>query len=115
MKFLTTLICLLLAAGSLKAQEPIFNKKTRIYIVRHAEKEKGKDPVLTAMGASRAGMLMRKLQHKNIQRIYVTEYRRTQMTGDSIRIQLGIDTVHYVADTIGNDLLLKIKAHGDDG
>ena len=58
---------------------------------------------------------MRKLANKNIQRIYVSEYRRTQMTGDSMRIQSGIDTVHYVADTVADDLLRRIKEHGDIG
>lgn len=37
------------------------------------------------------------------------------MTSDSIRIQLGIDTVHYLADTSGENLLEKIKAHEDFG
>ena len=37
------------------------------------------------------------------------------MTSDSIRIQLAIDTVHYLADTTGNDLLEKIKVHNDVG
>ena len=77
------------------------------------EKETGKDPVLTIAGRQRAGDLMRKLKHKHIRRIYVTQYLRTQMTADSMRIQLGIDTVHYVADTTGEDLVKKIFQHGD--
>lgn len=90
-------------------------KKTKIYLVRHAEKESGNDPVLTANGNKRAGDLMRKLKDKNVQRIYVTQYKRTQMTGDSLRIQLGIDTVHYKADTTGEDIYNKIIAKADGG
>ncbi len=97
----------------LHAQQVLPNSQTKIYIVRHAEKESGNDPGLTPAGRVRAGDLVRKLKHKHIRRIYVTQYRRTQMTGDSMRIQLGIDTVHYIADTTGVDLLNKIIAHND--
>ena len=37
------------------------------------------------------------------------------MTADSLLIQLGIDTVHYLADTTGNSLLEKIAANNDFG
>ena len=115
MKFLTVITGIFLLSVNVHSQAISFNKKTRVYLVRHAEKEGGKDPVLTTAGKQRAGDLMRKLVNKNIQHIYVSEYRRTQMTGDSLRIQLRIDTVHYVADTIGDDLLRRIKEHGDIG
>jgi phosphohistidine phosphatase SixA len=87
--------------------------KTNLYFVRHAEKEAGTDPVLTPNGNKRAGDLMRTLKNKNIKRIYVTQFKRTQMTADSMRLQLGIDTVHYNADENGIDLFNKIAAHGD--
>ena len=87
--------------------------KTNLYFVRHAEKEAGTDPVLTTNGNKRAGDLMRTLKDKNVQRIYVTQYKRTQMTADSMRLQLGIDTIHYNADENGIDLFNKIAAHGD--
>lgn len=85
-----------------------------IYIVRHAEKGTGKDPELTDAGKQRAGDLMRALKDKHIQAIYVTQFKRTQMTGDSLRLQMGIDTVHYAADTLCNDLLGKIQARHDE-
>jgi phosphohistidine phosphatase SixA len=88
---------------------------TRIFIVRHAEKETGKDPLLTAEGNKRAGDLMRALQNEGIQKIYVSQYRRTQNTGDSLRLQLKIDTVHYAADTICDNLVNAIMEHGDFG
>jgi phosphohistidine phosphatase SixA len=89
------------------------SSKTAIYLVRHAEKLGGSDPVLTDNGNKRAGDLMRYLKNKKIKRIYVTQYKRTQMTGDSMRLQLGIDTVHYKAEESGADLFNKIAAHGD--
>ena len=91
--------------------------KTKIYLVRHAEKATtpADNPVLTENGNKRAGDLMRKLQNKNVKRIFVTQFRRTQMTGDSMRIQLGIDTVKYLAEENGNDLFTKIISHRDAG
>ena len=88
---------------------------TKIFIVRHAEKASGNDPVLTAAGNIRAGDLMRTLHNEGIQKIYVTQYLRTQMTGDSLRIQASIDTVHYAADTLCDDLISTIMAHSDFG
>lgn len=91
--------------------------KTRIYLVRHAEKADNttNPPLKNPEGLNRAGDLMRYLKNKNIQRIYVTEFLRTQMTADSMRLQLGIDTVHYKAEENGNDLFAKIAAHNDFG
>ena len=88
---------------------------TKIFIVRHAEKETGKDPVLTPAGNVRAGDLMRVLQNEGIQKIYVSQYKRTQMTGDSLRIQFNTDTVHYAADTLCDNLINSIMQHSDFG
>ncbi len=88
---------------------------TKIYIVRHAEKQTGNDPLLTAAGNKRAGDLLRILQNERIQKIYVSQYRRTQNTGDSLRIQLHIDTVHYKADTLCEELVNNIMQHRDFG
>lgn len=91
------------------------SSKTAIYLVRHAEKLGGSDPVLTENGNTRAGDLMRYLKGKKIKRIYVTQFRRTQMTGDSLRLQFGIDTTHYKADATGEDLYNKIVANSEFG
>jgi len=96
-----------------KAQSISFGNKAKIYLVRHAEKLPGEDPLLTTDGNKRAGDLMRTLKDKHIQRIFVTEFKRTQNTADSLRIQLGIDTVHYLSDTSCTDLFGKIKANND--
>ena len=113
MKYL--LFFFLILAGNNKvtaqAQVPV----TKIFIVRHAEKETGKDPVLTPAGNVRAGDLMRALQNEGIQKIYVSQYRRTQNTGDSLRMQLNIDTVQYAADTLCDKLITAIMEHGDFG
>ena len=86
---------------------------SKIYIVRHAEKLGGDDPLLTDEGNKRVGDLMRVLKNKKISRIYVTEFKRTQNTGDSLRIQLGIDTVQINADTSCASLFAAITQHKD--
>lgn len=102
--------------NQLRAQVNLFVDGTTIYLVRHAEKEAGNDPVLTREGNQRAGDLMRILKTKKIRHIYVTNYRRSGLTADSMRLQLGIDTLHYeAADTTGSDLIAKIKANQDAG
>ena len=108
--FFVMLVCL--GEISIAQQETAV---TRIFIVRHAEKEAGKDPLLTADGNARAGDLLRALKNEGIQKIYTSRTRRTQMTGDSMRIQLGIDTVHYTADTICDELISAIMEHRDFG
>ncbi|MFM6925051.1 MAG: phosphoglycerate mutase family protein [Ferruginibacter sp.] len=93
-------------------QEPAI---TKIFIVRHAEKESGKDPDLTSAGHTRAGDLMRALQNEGVQKIYVSQYKRTQQTADSMRIQLKINTVQYMADTVCDNLVNTIMENSDFG
>lgn len=97
------------------AQYDIGNSKSKIFMVRHAEKQSGNDPLLTEEGNMRAGDLMRVLKNKKIKRIYVSQYKRTQQTADSLRIQLAIDTVHYWADTVCINLFNTITMHNDWG
>jgi broad specificity phosphatase PhoE len=76
-----------------------------IFIVRHAEKEKGDNPPLTKEGFGRAGDLMRRLQQENIAAIYTTPLKRTQQTADSLRLYVGVDTFVVAADTACVQLL----------
>ncbi|MFT3908576.1 MAG: histidine phosphatase family protein [Ferruginibacter sp.] len=115
MKKIVLLIVLFSAKNWVMAQENTFPDNTNIYLVRHAEKEAGRDPQLTEVGKKRAGDLVRTLKDKKISRIYVTNYRRSWMTADSLRLQLGIDTVVYIPDTTGVGLLTKIKENNDFG
>lgn len=119
MKKLLFILAFLIVFNSLRAQSipEGVSSTTNIFLIRHAEKaiDGTNNPPLTAAGKKRAGDLMRHLQNKKIKRIYVTQYQRTQMTADSMRIQLGIDTVHYTAGENGVDLFNKITAHNDFG
>jgi phosphohistidine phosphatase SixA len=98
-----------------KAQKPIFKAGTTIYLVRHAEKDTGNNPPLTQAGFKRAGDLMRYLQSKGVSKIYSTKYKRTNQTADSLKIAQNLTAINYEADTLGNDLVEKIKANGDEG
>ncbi|MFN8253506.1 MAG: phosphoglycerate mutase family protein [Ferruginibacter sp.] len=116
MRHLFCFVTLLLIFKTASAQLPEgLSSKTKIYLVRHAEKDTGNNPQLTAAGRKRAGDLLHTLQNKKIERIYATQYKRTQQTGDSLRIQLHIDTLLYKADTTGESILNKIIAAGDGG
>jgi len=111
------LFILLLAitfANFLNAQTlPAIGTKTNIYIVRHAEKQPGEDPFLTTDGNIRAGDLMRTLKYKKIKKIYVSQFKRTQQTADSMFLKLGIDTVQYIADVSCTDLFNAIEKKQD--
>ena len=110
---------LLIFLATISLQNTVFAQQepavTKIFVVRHAEKESGKDPVLTPAGNTRAGDLMRVLQNEGVQKIYVSQYKRTQQTADSMRIQLKINTVQYLADTLCDNLLNAIMENADFG
>lgn len=102
-----TLLILILIANCCTIQA---QKTTTIYyVVRHAEKDTGRDPKLSEAGKIRAGDLYRILKNKRIQKIYTTKYLRSKMTGDSLRIYQHIDTLIYNADTTGNGLVERIN------
>lgn len=116
MKYLLITIALISFEHILYAQQDA--GVTKIYIVRHAERgalNSNNDPEINEAGKARAGDLLRALQNEGIQKIYVSQYRRTQMTADSLRITAGIDTVHYKADNSGDELINAIMQHSDFG
>lgn len=105
------LFCVALALfilDAISAQNSDF-KKQIFYIVRHAEKDTGTNPAISIKGMKRAGDLYRVLKNKRIDLIMVSQYRRTGMTADSLRLYKNIDTVYYTADTTGELLFKKIK------
>ncbi|MEO6490763.1 MAG: phosphoglycerate mutase family protein [Ferruginibacter sp.] len=81
------------------------------YLVRHAEKDTGNDPVLSMLGYERAGDLYRFLKNKSIDGIYFSQFRRTKLTGDSLLIYQQVDTVRYLADLTGETVLEKVIAN----
>ncbi|MEJ7625425.1 MAG: phosphoglycerate mutase family protein [Ferruginibacter sp.] len=98
------------------AQQIFPMKKGVIYIVRHSEKDTGINPGLTVAGRMRNGYLASALKSKKNypDRIYVTQFRRTQQTADSIFFKGINDTTHYVADNNGDGLINQLKKHRRD-
>jgi len=60
---------------------------THLFCVRHAEKAKDdpKDPMLTAEGAARAERLGRILAEANLDSVFASPYRRTQLTAEPVQ------------------------------
>ncbi len=57
---------------------------TTVYLVRHAEKEAGKDPALTPAGTARAERLAALLKNENVVKVYSTNTRRTRETAEPV-------------------------------
>jgi phosphohistidine phosphatase SixA len=81
------------------------------YIVRHAEKDTGTNPALSDAGKKRAGDLYRQLKNKKIDLVFVSQYRRTAMTADSLRLYQKIKTVEYTADLTAASLFDKMESN----
>ncbi len=72
------------------------------YIVRHAEKANSSpDTPLSAAGQARAVSLKDSLAGKDISRIFVTNYQRTQQTAAPLAAELGITPTEIFANQTG--------------
>ncbi len=90
-------IILLLIVGT---QSPLLAQKTtRIWVVRHAEKDlsdvNDRDPDLSEEGKVRAEALMKALKGKKIDSIFSTNYMRTKLTGFPLADRIGISIKNY--------------------
>lgn len=66
-----------------------------IYLVRHAEKQAGDDPLLTSGGEARAERLGRLMERAGVRKIYSTETRRTEATAEPTADRLALDIHAY--------------------
>ena len=86
MKFVCLLACLFLTSASCSSDAssapPDQTSTTTVILVRHAEKEDGDDPELTAAGRERAARLASLLADSTVTAIYSTDTRRTRATAD---------------------------------
>ncbi|MEL6858442.1 MAG: phosphoglycerate mutase family protein [Pseudomonadota bacterium] len=71
-----------------------------IYLVRHAEKQTGDDPALTADGAARAETLAEILSEKALTHIHSTNLKRTLETAAPIAALMGIEVEVYDASDL---------------
>ena len=72
MRFLLTVLLLVLPFEAIA--------ETELWLVRHAEKEKGVDPALTKVGKSRARMFGHMFEAQGVTRVFSTHTRRTMQT-----------------------------------
>lgn len=90
---------LLLVLFSLIMQQSFAQKPIKIWIVRHAEKDvsdtKDPDPELSAVGGQRAEALMKTLKGKNVDSIFVTQYKRTKLTAFPLSDKIGLPMKVY--------------------
>lgn len=104
----TLCFCVLFHTLALAQDNPF---KGTLYVVRHAEKDTGNNPALSVAGKKRAGDLYRELKDKKIDLILTSQYRRTAMTADSLRVYNNIETIQYMADGSGASVSQAIAAN----
>ena len=63
------------------------------WISRHAEKEQGRDPQLSAAGKDRAARLAAHLRFVTLDAVYSTEWKRTRETADAVATRMNKATV----------------------
>ena len=83
---------------------------TTYYVVRHAEKANNTaDTPLSAEGHARAQALRDTLISKNIGRIFVTNYQRTQQTAEPLATEMSI-TPTVIDGNLTTQLVQQLKA-----
>ena len=85
-------VCFLSACASVPfASKP----STEIYLVRHAEKEPGRDPNLNPDGKVRAQALADRLASVGLTAIYSTNTARTRQTAAPITLKTALPVIYY--------------------
>lgn len=73
---------------------------TRLFLLRHAEKQGGSDPALTGPGMARAIQLAERLRGEGVTAIWSTATRRTQDTAGPLAAALGLEVATYDAGAL---------------
>jgi broad specificity phosphatase PhoE len=86
-----------------------------IILVRHAERSSAMsaDALLSPVGTERAQLLARMLKDSGVQRIYVTEVRRTQQTAEPIAATLHLTPV-VIAQSDTEALISQLRGLGEN-
>ncbi len=78
--------------SAVAAEDP---SETVVFLVRHAEKQIGEDPELTARGQARASKLADLLMHAGINYLHSSDYSRTKQTAAPLAVAFGLVTQLY--------------------
>jgi phosphohistidine phosphatase SixA len=70
------------------------------YVVRHAEKQEGDNPILTEKGLKRAAHIVGMLKDENISRVFSTETYRTVMTATPMATKRGLAVELFNTDDL---------------
>ncbi|HKZ79444.1 MAG TPA: phosphoglycerate mutase family protein [Pyrinomonadaceae bacterium] len=112
MLIIAILCASLLGASYLYFYSPV----TTVILVRHAEKNiepNNPNPTLSPAGEQRAQELERMLANSGITAIYVTQYQRTQQTGQPLAKRLGVKSIQ-VESSNPQEVVRQIKASRAD-
>jgi len=89
-----------------KEQEVIKNNTTVYYLIRHAEKDrstKEKDPELTHVGLKRAENWAHVFKDVPFDKVYSTDYKRTQQTALRTAKSKGLEVLSYGTENLFNE------------
>ena len=89
-----------------KKEEVINNNATIYYLIRHAEKDrstKNKDPVLNELGLKRADNWAKVFKNIPFDKIYSTDYKRTQQTALPTAKSKGLEVLSYGTENLFNE------------
>ena len=88
-------------------------QKWTFILVRHGEKQTGSDPELNEQGTLRAQRLADMLQHIPLDKVYSTDYRRTQLTAEPTAKNQNLAVTSYdPSDLAGfSQTLMKQSGH----
>ncbi len=107
-KLCVFIILFLIALPQISAQEAV-------YLIRHAEQgSDGWDPSLTEQGRDRARVWSRIFADSGISKVFVSEYERTQQTGEIIAESLGVSTQAVDRRSYGDLIKLLRTEHSKD-
>ena len=87
-------VCFFCASVTVQAAESTY------YVVRHAEKMDGDNPMLTAKGVSRAAHVANMLADAHIKAIYSTQTNRTIMTATGTTVAKGVAVQLFSTDDL---------------
>jgi 2,3-bisphosphoglycerate-dependent phosphoglycerate mutase len=98
-RFLALIGAVWLAACA-AAPAPADDSMIRIFLVRHAEKQAGEDPALTAAGELRAAALVARLEKEGLTEVWSTQTRRTEQTAAPAASAFGLVVKAYDAGAL---------------
>ena len=105
--FLIIILSFIFSCKSDTKKELVINNNTTIYyLIRHAEKDrntKGKDPVLNELGLKRAENWAKIFKDIPFDKIYSTDYKRTQQTAAPTAKSKGLEVLSYETENLFNE------------